>query len=319
MFFGAAFAAATETPEMDRPVAITGNKVKIWARYDLFTEGMDLLNYRSRFHSSTVLKQFDQWKFGINHAPFATGAWRAVLFGSQQKLSRTLQPTQINSHYRGFSLAWQQTLLKARRTRTVLEFGIGRQRSPNTFFDRYNTSPNVEIIAAPGRHLVNISAWSKEWRLALRQGWQASPAWLFHGDLNYRQLRIESHMDSYDPLVRASLRSPQNEPWQEQHIGFNIDGEWHFSSAWQVSMGWQHIQIRRKNYRQISGNLDYNTQDIINTHLYYHINRRLTAYWRAQANTRFLLGDAPLAYNSRTSARFHAPFGFLSFGLTFSL
>ncbi len=311
-------AYAEATPATDRPVVITDHAIELWTRYDLFTPSMDLLNYRSRFKSSTVLQQFDQWTLGINHAPFATGAWRAKVFWSQQKLSRTLQPKAINNHYRGFSLAWQQTMLSAANTQTVIEWGIGQQRSPNAFFDRYNLSPNVEIIAAAGKHLINISAWSQEWRLALRQRWQLSSAWTFHGGINYRQLRIQSQMDSYDPIVRASLRSPQNEPWQEQHIGVNIDAQWHITSSWQASMGWQHIQIRRKNYRQISGNLDYNTQDSINAHVYYHLNQRVAVYARGQANTNFLLGVAPLAYNSRTSSRFNAPFGTLSFGGTIS-
>lgn len=309
---------AAEAPVLDRPVLIGDGGAELWLRYDLFNTGMDVLNYRGRFNSSTVFNQYDRWKLGVSHAPFAWGAWKATVFWSQQQLSRQLQPTKINNRYHGFSFAWQQSLLTKPWGKTVLEFGVSNQRSPELVFDRYNTSANVEIIAAPGKHLITMSAWSKEWRLVLRQRWQASSRWIFHGSLGYRQLQIQSTMNSYDPIVRASLRSPQNEPWRERHIVANVDAEWRFHPIWTASIGWQHMQISRQNYHQISGNADYNDQDSINTHIYYHINRSLTCYLRGQANTHFLLGDAALAYNSRTSSRFNAPFGFLSMGASLS-
>jgi hypothetical protein len=308
------------TPALDRPVLLHNNTAQtssVWLRYELFNQNMDLLHYQRRFNSTTKLNSYDQWAVGINQSTQHYGHWRASFSLAEQSISRSLQPIQINSKYQGLSLQWQYVLLATSTTASGIELGFSRQRSPNTFFDRYNPSPNVTVIAAPGKHLINASAWSEQWQLGLRHRWQASNDWTLNAGIAYRNMKIQSHMDSYDPAIRASLRSPQNEPWHERQLILNADLSWQPLVQWGSSIAWQHLNISRQQYRQISGNPDYQVQDVFDAHLYYQPTASITLFLRGQASSHFLLGIAPLSYNSRSSHRFNAPFATLAMGGSF--
>jgi len=304
------------TPALDRPVLVhtSDQATSVWARYELFNQNMDLLHYQQRFNSTTKLDSYDQWAVGLNQSTQDYGDWRVSFSLSEQTVTRTLQPTQIKSRYQGVSLQWQYVVLESTTTASGVELGFSRQRSPNTFFDRYNPSPNVTVIAAPGKHLITASAWSEQWQLGVRHRWRPTRHWTFNGGVVYRSMKIQSQMDSYDPAIRASLRSPQNEPWRERQIMINADLSWQPLVQWSGSVGWQHLTINRQQYRQISGNPDYQVQDIFDSHLYYQPTSKVTLFIRGQASSHFLLGIAPLSYNSRSSHRFNAPFATLALG-----
>jgi len=305
------------TPALDRPVLLhnsSGQPTSIWLRYELFNQNMDFLHYQQRFSSTTKLDSYDQWAVGINHSTQDYGDWRAFASLSEQTVTRTLQPTQIKGRYQGVSLQWQYVMLESTTSASAVELGFSRQRSPNTFFDRYNPSPNVTVIAAPGKHLINASGWFEQWQLGIRHRWQPTSHWTLNGGVIYRSMKIQSQMDSYDPAIRASLRSPQNEPWRERQIMINADLSWQPLAQWGGSVGWQHLSINRQQYRQISGNPDYQVQDIFDGHLYYQPTSNITMFLRGQASSHFLLGISPLTYNSRSSHRFNAPFATLALG-----
>ncbi|MDQ6979600.1 MAG: hypothetical protein Q9M09_05385 [Mariprofundaceae bacterium] len=304
------------TAVLDRPVLIHTSEqaTSIWARYELFNQNMDLLHYQQHFNSTTKLDSYDRWAVGINQSTQDYGDWRASFFLSEQSVTRSLQPTQIKSQYQGLSLQWQYVVLETSTTASGIELGFSRQRSPNTFFDRYNPSPNATVIAAPGKHLINASAWSEQWQLGVRHRWQPTRHWTFNGGVVYRTMKIQSQMDSYDPAIRVSLRSPQNEPWRERQIMLNAELSWQPLVQWSGSVGWQHLSISRQQYRQISGNPDYQVQDIFDAYLYYQPTSTITLFLRGQASSHFLLGISPLTYNSRSSHRFNAPFATLAWG-----
>jgi hypothetical protein len=78
-----------------------------------------------------------------------------------------------------------------------------------------------------------------------------------------------------------------------------------------------HYQIRRSGYIPKAGKMDYNRNMFLDGYLFWNMYENLSVYAHGTASLRYLLGDVPLIYNTRSNHRFNNPYGFASLGMAY--
>lgn len=315
-------------PELNRPMisALPANGLELWAQYDAFSPNMDVLDYASRASGSSKLQDFHNVRIGIRYAATSrlTLAYRYLI--SDQTVSRTLQPTSIDDHITGHDARLQYTFYRSDKLELAIEGGIRTHHAKRLDFYRYDTTSGgipISAVSLPGQPPVfSLIAGDRSWLAALRGAVSLAPHLRVDAGIEMRQTSVYARLLSVnlnDPVLGPSLRneSPQSTPWHERQLMFQLGTTWAPYRWLGLSAHYTFYHIRRSGYVPKPGNLDYDTNHQLDAYLFLHLNPSVSVYGHGRISRRFILGQMPLAYNTRVSSHYKNPFGYLSAGISF--
>jgi len=310
--------------ELNRPVILNyaqRQQANTWIAYDYFDPSLDFLNYAGKTGTSTKLTKWTAFRGGININLAEEVRLRFSAESGSQKLTRPVEPKELNPKYWGADLRLQWITRLSTSTDISLETGYSKHSSPAYSVTKFQQG-NTTITALPGKELFSSSSSDRAWLIGSIASYHASPTLTLHANLEYRDVKVQSTTNSIDPLISATLAAqqiPQATPWKEQHIVAGAGLDWEFLSDTLLSMDLRQYSINRKNYLPRKGFADYNQNTVFDASLSYAINNHFTLYSHGQAASHFVLGQLPLLYNRRNNHTFKNPFGFLSLGVQYKL
>lgn len=315
-------------PELDRPMisALPANGLELWVQYDAFSPSMDVLDYASRTGSSSRLQDFHNERIGIKYAVTSRLSLSYRYLISDQNVTRTLQPTLIDERITGHEGRLQYTFYRSDKLELAIEGGIRTHHAKRLDFYRYDTTSGgtpISAVSLPGQPPVfSLIAGDRSWIAALRGAVSLAPHLRVDAGVELRQTSVYARLLSVnlnDPVIGPSLRneSPQNTPWHERQWMLQLGTTWAPYRWLGLSAHYTFYHIRRIGYVPKPGNLDYDTNHQLDGYLFLHLSPWLSIYGHGRVSRRFILGQMPLAYNTRVSSHYKNPFGYLSAGVSF--
>lgn len=314
-------------PELDRPMisALPAKGLELWGQYDSFSPNMDVLHYASRLGTSTRLQRFDNVRIGIKYAPTSrlSLAYRYLI--SNQNVSRVLQPTSIDDQITGHDARLQYTFYRTDKLELAVEGGMRTHQAKRLDFYRYDGTTggiSFSAVSLPGQPpLFSLVASDRSWVGALRGAVSLAPHLRVDAGVEMRQTTVSAKLLSVnlsDRLIGPALRneSPQDTPWHELQLMFQLGTTWAPYRWLGLSAHYTFYDIHRSGYIPKSGTIDYNTNHQLDGYVFIHLNPYVSIFGHGRISRRFILGEMPLAYNTRVSSHFKNPFGYLSAGIS---
>jgi len=286
-----------------------------WGMMDVFDQSFDIINYANKLGNSAKPSRMTRFNIGTNFHINDQWAIRTQLSQGQQTIVRQQQPKSVRStfHTEQALLQWHADLIPL-----VIEGGYIQNTYPKSGFSSFQTG-NVTVTAAPGKQILVASSKASTWLIGASIPLQISEHARIHAGLGYQTSKVQSQYTSYDPFIQSRIgaQAPQKTPWREKqsNLFISLDYEWTNSIA--IGLDIQQVHIQRSQYIPRQGFRDYNQTQIMDLWLSYNINNDLSLIFRGHANTHYILGENPAAYNRRINHKFKYPFGFLSMGVDY--
>ncbi len=344
-------AEALELPlqiALQRPMASMAKQGEFaaWLQYDEFSPQLDFFNFRAKTGTTSTIDSHTTWFGGM-----AIGVTKRLRLNyqyaiSNQHGSRKVEPISLNTRYTGHELRVQYTLLDSYPLMVTLGAGYRMHRSGTEQFQRYFVGTSNQITYAyinnifyngrtgnvesnDGSPLATFATKDRAWLIEGRLLYEPTNALNLALGLEMRRVTVQASFlipALQDPGVLALAQGfskfqsllqdiPQSTPWHETHILLQASLNW---QPWErVTLGADltHYQIRRSGYIPSPKRpTQYNSAEQLDGYIFWQAFKHLTLYGHGRASTRYLLGDLPLAYNSRSNHRFGNPYGFLSAG-----
>jgi len=286
-----------------------------WGSMDVFDQSFDVINYTKKLGNSAKPSRMNRFNLGGNVHINDQWVIRAQLSQGQQTIVRQQQPKSIRSTFHT-----EQALLQwhANRFPLVIEGGYIQNTYPASGFSSFQTG-NVTITAAPGKQILVASSKASTWLIGASMPLQISEHARIHAGFEYQTSKVQSHYTSYDPFIQSRIgaQAPQTTPWREKQSNLFISFDYQWANSAAIGLDVKQVHIQRSQYIPRKGFQDYNQTQIIDLWLSYDINSDLSLIFRGHANTHYILGENPAAYNRRINHKFKYPFGFLSIGLDY--
>jgi len=309
------------TPMLDRAVPFEGgwSDVEVWGQYDY--SGKDLDFTGASKSESSYIKQHSNYLAGINFGLYKGLQLRYKFLYSEQDAVRAANPKNINTEYDGHDIRLQYSWSFSPTWLVNVQAGYrNHQVKPLSFLVLDHSG--ISISYPSGKPVLNIASEDSAYLFGASISKKFTSDMQLTLGLEGRFVDVDANFTS--PLLSDSFLSeivkdefPQQTPWQEQHMVVTAAFEWHVWKPFSVAMDFKHYQIWRENYQPKAGKQDYNNNQQFDFYLFANVYKGLTLYGHAQIMTHYLLGDVPLAYNTRTNHRFDQVYGFLSGGLTY--
>ncbi len=322
---GALHAATMGGPELDRPLISTLGQygLELWGQYDYFSPSLDVLNYLDK--QSPGSARIDTQKTLLAGAKFALTDRLNARYSYQrlgQDISRSKEPKSIHNSLSAHFARLQYIFYEGDGYDVAIEAGYNSHLARPLDFLRYD-SGNVSIVSLNGQPVVSITGKDSAWIGALRGALYLDDSWRVTLGLEARRVSVEAKLDSSlinDPVVGPSLQSerPQTTPWREHHFLLQLGIDWRVFRFLGLAAHYTHYEVRRSGYIPKAGKTDYNNNDQLDGYLFWHMTDHISVYGHGRLSRRFVLGDLPLSYNTRTNHRFKDPFGFVSFGAAYT-
>ena len=314
--------ALDQIPTLNRPVPYEGQlgNFELWGQYDYSGKDLDFVGAISP-EDTSYIEQHTNILAGLNLGVYKGLQLRYNYLYSEQSAVRAVEPMNINTEYDGhdvrvqyswdFSPSWLLNVQAGFRNHSITPLGFLEYDINNIHIESLDGSPVLSISSSDSAYLFGASltkAFAQDVQITL--------------GLEGRFVDVNANFNSSllsDPVLANILQDeiPQQTPWQEQHMVVTAAFEWHVWKPFSVAMDFKHYQIWRENYQPKAGKQDYNNNQQFDFYLFANVYKGLTLYGHAQIMTHYLLGDVPLAYNTRTNHRFDQVYGFLSGGLTY--
>ncbi|MDX8378092.1 MAG: hypothetical protein R8L53_08735 [Mariprofundales bacterium] len=319
----AAMAGVRGGPELNRDLVMVqpDGDWAFWGQYDAFSPSLDLFGYGNKLSPTAAkLDKLSAYKFGTSYAINSRLHLRYQYSKSTLQVTRSREPKQLESLYTGHDLRLQYIFNQGDIYDIAIEAGYRSHKSDPTKMFIYETTiggSNITVTPAPGKALLTITAEDKAKILALRASYYASHKLRLIVGVERRMVTIKANATTYDPWIRTIMINelPQATPWTEEHTIWNFGVDWLPIPRWNLALHLTRLSITRKDYIARRGKQDYYSTYQLDGYVFYHINHRFTLYAHGMANKHFVLGELPLAYNSRVNHQFQHPFGYVSLGL----
>ncbi len=337
---------------LDRPLATRAKRGQwlLWGQYDQFDPQLDFMNFRSQTGTTSTIDQSTTGTTGVSVAITGNLRIRYSYSFAEQKASRQVEPRSLHTTYTGHDIRLQRTLYDHFPLLITVESGYRTHKSNKANFNRYfvgksllgNSILNVSInnlfydavsgdaFTRDGSPLATIQTKDSAWIGAIRTIYQPWETLHIGLSAELRRVRVQAMMtipalndpalQSFPGLIsevqtKLNEEQPQSTPWHETHTLLQISLNW---QPWQsVSFGTDltHYQINRNGYIPSPKRpVQYNSSDQLDGYIFWNIRKNVTLYGHGRASSRYILGDLPLAYNSRSNHRFGNPYGYLSAG-----
>jgi len=314
-------AASMGGPELDRPLVSTLGRygLELWGQYDYFSPSLDVLNYLDK--QSPGAARIDTQKTMLVGVKFALTDRLNASYGYQhlgQDISRSKEPKSIQNALNAHFARAQYIFYEGDGYDIAIEAGYNRHLARPLDFLRYDTG-NVSVVSLNGQPVVSITGKDSAWIGALRGAYYLDDQWRVTLGFEARRVTVETRLDSSlidDPVVGPSLKAerPQTTPWHENHLLLQLGLDWRVFRFLGLAAHYTHYEVRRNGYIPKAGKTDFNNNDQLDGYLFWHVTDDISVYGHGRLSRRFVLGDLPLSYNTRTNHRFKDPFGFVSFG-----
>lgn len=308
--------------DLDRPVVggLVSGQFNVWGQYDAFRPGLNLVNYQPS--TTSTLDKVDNLHIGAGLGLGSGFQLRYAYEVSKQNATRLTEPKKIDSSIQGHDIRLQYKLDDRGSVKLALEGGYRSHKADPQNIYRYS---GINVIPAPGQALVTINADDHAWIGAIRGELKSAPTLKFIGGLEARRVTVKVLFDSYDPLIKQNptfiADAPQTSPWSENHWIAQAGVQWIPLPRWNVALHFNHYQIARSGYiPKPTGptDVEYKSANQLDGYLFWNPTHSLTLYTHARVSDRFMLGEMPLLYNSRTNQQFNKPFGLVSVGASYA-
>jgi len=322
---GNATAAWPIIPEMERPMisALQQGDFDLWGQYDYLSSGLDVLNYAGKLNSSTKLDSFQNIRLGLKYAAIERLTLSYRYLSSDQNVTRLLEPKNINSRLTGHDARLQYTFYRSDKLQVAAEAGFRSHHARQLDFHRFDASVGgtpISVASVPGQPPVfSLTAADRSWLGAIRGATVLGRHLRLDVGIELRRNVVRANLTSVnlaDPVIGPALlnEAPQNAPWKEQQAMLQMGMTWAPVRWLGLSADYTYYRIRRSGYIPKAGKLDYNTNHQVDAYIFWHVNEKFSIYGHGRATNRFILGEMPLAYNTRVNHRFKDMFGYLSAG-----
>ena len=337
---------------LDRPIASHAKQgmFLLWGQYDQFDPKLDFMNFRTKTGTSSTIDRSTTSTANIAYAVTNGLRLRYGYTFATQDATRQVAPRSIHTTYTGHDLRLQQTLYDHFPLLITVEGGYRRHQSNRASFNRYFVGSNLlgtsvinasigslfydsasgEAFTTDGSPLATIKTEDSAWLGALRTLYQPWESVHVGFSIELRRVRVKASMTlpALDTVISqgfggvvSSIQNklneevPQSTPWHETHILLQASLNWQPWERITLGADLTHYQIRRSGYIPSPKRpTQYNSAEQLDGYIFWQAFKHLTLYGHGRASTRYLLGDLPLAYNSRSNHRFGNPYGFLSAG-----
>lgn len=310
--------AETSNPALMRSGHVLSNThtLEAWTLLDVFDKSFDVINYAKKLGNSAKPSRMSQASIGVNIPMSEQWAIRSSLAYGKQTVVRQLAPKSVQStfHTETLLLQWHHDGFPL-----VIEGGYRQQTYPPSGFNAYQTG-NVTVTAAAGKDLLTATSKAKSWLVSATYPIHFSDDFSGYLGVEYQRSSIQSSYTSYDPFVQSRIggQAPQKTPWNEAQYTVLLSMDYKLSQNIGLGLDLKQINIKRSHYIPRQGFRDYNSTQIADLWLFYHINKATSIVFRGHANTHYLLGESPAAYNRRINHKFKYPFGYLTAGLAWA-
>ncbi len=344
-------ASALELPmslAMQRPMVSMAKQgtVATWIQYDEFSPQYDFFNFRSKTGTSSTIDSHTTWFGGVAYGVTNSLRISYQYSASQQYATRQNEPKQLNTRYTGHELRAQYTLFDSYPVMVVVGSGYRMHTSNKESFQRYYVGASnfivgphyfknlvyngtTGIFSSTSGPLATFQTKDRAWLLSIKGLYEPIDTLNMSMGIEVRRLTVKASFDVpalNDPAVVSAASGsskfqrflqdiPQSTPWHETHILLQASLNWQPWERITLGADLTHYQIRRSGYIPSPKRpTQYNSAEQLDGYIFWQAFKHLTLYGHGRASTRYLLGDLPLAYNSRSNHRFGNPYGFLSAG-----
>lgn len=308
--------AFAEKSALNRPMIslIESGEWEAWGQLDYFDSTFDVLNYAGKLGTSSGINSFRVISLGLRYG--ITERINLMIAGQISDLDayRSVDPKQIQSRYWGEEVRLQYAFYDSFPLRLAVEAGWRGHQSNKESFNRYQSGNT--ILSNPNEPVVTFESRDSAWLGAVRLLYEPW-SWLHLGlGAEYRRVNVRATALVNHPWAESLIRDelPQLSPWKERHVLLQLNLGWQPWDFLEFAADLTHYSIRRSGYEPNPAKLDYTSALQLDGYLFWHVARAISLYGHGRANSRFVLGDLPLAYNRRVNHRFANPFGMLSIG-----
>jgi len=338
---------------MDRPVVSSDSAaqaVELWAQIDRFTPALDLFNFAAKSGTTSRITAISAYTIGLGYHVNDRLNLRYNFQISDQTGSRTVEPFRVNSRFYRHEARLQYAFYSNYPWRFAVEAGgrmhLGRKES----FQRFHTGPalgagviNVQagslnfdnvhgVLSSSNPAFPVLTEQTKDFSYlgAIRGRYEPLPTLDIDFGVEFRRVRISALFSSpslnhasaiFGNTLLASARNkatsnfPQFTPWHENHVLIQGSLTWHPWSRVTLAGDWTHYQIKRQGFDAKGTTSNFSSSEQFDAYAMMQVVDNLSMYVHGRASTHFVLGDQPLAFNSRTSSKFKNPFGSISAGV----
>jgi len=292
-------------------------KAEVWVQLDMFKQSFDVINYSKRLGNTAKPSDMTMGKIGANIHLSSQWALRTEWMRGSQTIVRSTAPTSVTAQFESATglLQWHTESWPL-----ILEAGYRKERFLPSGFTHYQQG-QVTLTAAPGKQLITSSSQASTWLWRAAVPMKISDRLHLQVGVEYQRSTVQASYTSYDPFIVSLIAGqiPQSTPWHEEqrNLLMSLDANATDNLALGIDMAWVHI--KRKGYQPRQGFRDYTSTQMLDVWGSYDITHTLTLMMRGHANTHYLLGEMPSAYNSRINHKFKYPFGYLSLGLVWKM
>jgi len=313
--------SAEAVQELERPIVsvLSAQDGELYLQGDYVSSSLDFANYASKAPGSAKLDHYKTVTAGVRYA--VTDALNVSYRASynDQLALRTTEPKRVPSRIVGHDARLQYIFYQGRKLRAAVDVGYLLHQAKDKAFYRYDFG-TLTVTRTGGRPLFTVSAKDSAWMGALRTSYIVNDRWRVHLGAELRRYDISIKMDSDAPTIRALLASeaPQLTPWVEYHAFMQLGVDWRPFKSVTMSVDYAHINIQRQGYIARVSKPDVNAVNRIDAYLFWDLFSKVTLYGHGRITDKFLLGDMPLLYNTRSNHKFNNAFGYVSAGLSWN-
>jgi len=342
------------SPIMDRPVVSISNAgtLELWTQFDRFDPILDVFNFAAKSGTTSRITGVSAYTLGLGYNPTDRINIRYNFQVSDQTGSRTSEPFKINSRFVRHEARIQYAFYSDYPWRFTIETGLRAHIGRKESFQRFHVGSalvgaNVISIQAGSLNFNNLngvlsssdpafpvfSEQVKDFAFlgAIRGRYEPIQSLDIDLGVEVRRVRVSAQFSSpalnhagtlFGNALLAPARNkatnsfPQTTPWHELHLLLQGSLTWHPWEGVTLAGDWTHYQIKRRGYNRKGSSANFTSADQLDGYLMMRMMDGLTMYVHGRASTRFVLGDQPLGFNSRTSHLFKNPFGSISAGMT---
>jgi len=339
-------------PIMDRPVVSISNAGvwELWAQFDRFAPALDVFNFAAKSGTTSRITGISAYTLGLGYNPTDRINVRYNFQLSDQAVSRTSEPFQINSRFIRHEARIQYAFYSDYPWRFTIETGLrahfGRKESFQRIHAGAAKAGKLTFKKAGSLNFNNLnSVWSSSnpsfpvlteqtkdfaYLVAVRGRYEPVRSLDIDFGVELRRVRIGALFSSpalnhAGPILGKALlasaqnkvteKFPQTTPWSELHVLLQASLTWHPWEGVTLAADWTHYQIKRQGYNPKGSTANFTSSEQFDAYMMMRMMDGLTMYVHGRASTRFVLGDQPLGFNSRTSKLFKNPFGSVSVGM----
>jgi len=296
--------------------------MQIWAQLDHMSPSFDLFNYAEKLTGTTKFDLYQSYQLGLKYGLLDRLSLSYNVQLTDQNVTRTQEPKQINSRFFGHELRLQYVFYRADQLQWAIDAGFKSHRARALDFFRFDTTVGgtpISAVALGNEPVFSLTASDSTWFSALRGAIPFGRHLRMDFGIEARRTTVRANLNSSllsDPIIGPALlnQAPQATPWHENHLLLQWGMSWSPLRSLSLAADYTFHAISRNGYVRKAGKTDYNSNHQLDGYIFWHVSKTFTVYGHGRASQRFILGDMPLVYNTRTNHRFKNPFGFVSIG-----